>query len=93
MKIWSLILAAALLVVGTHADAKRMGGGGSFGKQSGNVTQRQAAPATPAAPVQNAAKPATPAPATPPAAAPRSLGAPCWAVWPRVWAWPGWLAA
>ena len=71
MKIWSLILAAALLVVGTHADAKRMGGGGSFGKQSGNVIQRQAAPATPAAPVQNAAKPATPAPATPPAAAPK----------------------
>ena len=71
MKIWSLILAASLLVVGTHADAKRMGGGGSFGKQSGNVTQRQAAPATPAAPAQNAAKPATPTPATPPAAAPK----------------------
>jgi predicted lipid-binding transport protein (Tim44 family) len=48
--------------------ARRMGGGGSFGKQSGNVTQRQATP--PAAPgnAQNANNAARPAPATPAAA-------------------------
>ena len=71
MKTLSFILAAALLVAGTHADAKRIGGGGSVGKQSSNVSQRQAAPTTPAAPAQNAAKPATPAPAAAPAAAPK----------------------
>ena len=41
-----------------QADAKRMGGGSSFGKQSGNVTQREAsrAPAqNQQAPQQNAA--------------------------------------
>ena len=73
MKLLSFILATALLLTGAHADAKRLGGGGSVGKQSSNVTQRQAAPATPAAPAnaQNAAKPATPAPAAAPAAAPK----------------------
>ncbi len=62
MKLWSLILAGALLVVGVQADAKRIGGGKSVGKQSTNVTQNQAAPATPAAaPNAAAAKPSTPA--------------------------------
>jgi predicted lipid-binding transport protein (Tim44 family) len=46
MKIWQVILSAVFAVTltlsGTPADAKRMGGGGSFGKQSSNVTQRQA---------------------------------------------------
>ena len=46
MKIWQVILstvfAVTLTLSGTAADAKRMGGGGSFGKQSSNVTQRQA---------------------------------------------------
>ena len=46
MKIWQLILSAVFAVTltlsGTAADAKRMGGGGSVGKQSSNVTQRQA---------------------------------------------------
>ncbi|ABM36101.1 Tim44 domain-containing protein [Polaromonas naphthalenivorans] len=46
MKIWQVILSAVfavtLLLSGTVADAKRMGGGGSIGKQSSNVTQRQA---------------------------------------------------
>jgi len=63
MKIWTFVLALSLSLVGFHADAKRMGGGKSFGQQSNNVTQRQAAPA------QNAAKPAAPAPAA--AAAPK----------------------
>lgn len=52
MKIWSAILSAVfavtLILSGTAADAKRLGGGSSVGKQSSNVTQRQA-PATPPA--------------------------------------------
>lgn len=55
MKIWQVILSAVFAVTltlsGTPADAKRMGGGGSFGKQSSNVTQRQA-------PANNASTPA-----------------------------------
>ncbi len=53
MKFWTVILAGALmLTLGTDADAqRRLGGGKSFGQQSGNV-QRQATP--PAAPTQNA---------------------------------------
>ena len=71
MKLWSLVLVALLAFSSMEADAaRRMGGGGSFGRQSGNVTQRQATP--PAAPgntqnATNAARP-TPAPATPAAA-------------------------
>lgn len=70
-KVWAVTLAAALVVMHPLAEAKRMGGGGSFGKQSSNVTQRQATPpaAPPARPAQQqnaqqnnaAAKPATPA--------------------------------
>lgn len=71
MKFWSLALVALMALSSVDADAaRRMGGGGSFGKQSGNVTQRQATP--PAAPgnaqsANNAA--AKPAPAAAPAAA------------------------
>jgi predicted lipid-binding transport protein (Tim44 family) len=72
MKFLSLVLAAALLVVGTQADAKRMGGGKSVGKQSNNVTQSQSAPTAPAGATNAAAaKPAAPAPAAAPAAAPK----------------------
>lgn len=67
-----MVLVAMLVVVHGTADAKRMGGGGSVGKQSSNVTQREAARApaqnTPPqnAATQNAAgKPATPAQAAP----------------------------
>ncbi|WP_296481493.1 TIM44-like domain-containing protein [Rhodoferax sp.] len=49
MKIWSFILAAFVLMAGFHAEAARFGGGKSFGKQSSNVTQRQAAPKPPPA--------------------------------------------
>ena len=60
MKIWSIFLASAMALsfsfASTNADAARLGGGKSVGKQSSNVTQREAV------------KPATPA--TPPAAAP-----------------------
>ena len=70
MKIWPAILSAVLAVTlslsGTAADAKRLGGGSSFGKQSSNVTQRQA-PANGANSATNsAAKPATPAAAAAP---------------------------
>lgn len=67
MKVWQVVLSAVLAVTltlaGTAADARRMGGGGSFGKQSSNVAPRQA----PANGANSAAKPA--APATPGAAA------------------------
>ena len=66
MKIWSTLslvaLTVALAFTGAEVEAKRMGGGKSVGKQSSNVTQREAAPA--------AAKPAAPA-AAPAAAAPK----------------------
>lgn len=64
MKFWSLLLAVFFLLVSVNADAARLGGGRSIGRQSSNVTQRQAAPA------QNAVKPA-PAPAAPAAVAPK----------------------
>ena len=78
MKLWSAVLVIALAFSGLNAEAaRRLGGGGSFGKQSSNVTQRQATP--PASPAQNAtnsaAKPATPAAATPPAAPKKPWGA------------------
>lgn len=71
MKFWTLALSLALALGGVNAEAKRLGGGTSFGKQSSNVTQRQAAPAAPAAPTQNAGAAAKPAPAAAPAPAPR----------------------
>jgi len=71
-KLWPALFMAILMVMHPDADARRMGGGKSFGQQSGNV-QRKAAPATaPGAPTQNAnTAAAKPAPATPPAAAPK----------------------
>ncbi|HXD41935.1 MAG TPA: Tim44-like domain-containing protein [Ramlibacter sp.] len=75
MKIWSWILVTVLALASFEADAaRRLGGGGSFGRQSGNVTQREAArpapaPASPGT-AQNQASPAAqPAPAPNPAAA------------------------
>lgn len=53
MKIWSIVLSAAMALsfgfASTSADAKRMGGGKSVGQQSSNVTKRDATPAAPAA--------------------------------------------
>ncbi|TAH14151.1 MAG: Tim44 domain-containing protein [Curvibacter sp.] len=73
MKLWALGLALVLSLSGINAEAaKRLGGGKSFGKQSSNVTQRDAAPAAPAAPAQNATNAAAkPAPGAPAAAAPK----------------------
>ena len=60
MKLWSGILAAVLtagmLLAGSPAEAKRMGDGSSIGRQSTNVTPRQATPPTQsAAPAAGAA--------------------------------------
>ncbi|QXZ09931.1 39S ribosomal protein L45 [Comamonas sp. Y33R10-2] len=74
-KLWSIALVAMLVVAHGEADAKRMGGGSSMGKQSGNVTQREAsrAPAqnTQQAQQQNAAQPNRAATPATPAAAPK----------------------
>ncbi|MBX9612991.1 MAG: 39S ribosomal protein L45 [Burkholderiales bacterium] len=71
MKFFSLILVGLMTLASMDADAaRRFGGGKSFGKQSGNVTQREAAPTAPGGAAQNAA--AKPAPAS---AAPGAAGA------------------
>ena len=73
-KLLPALFVAVLMVLHPDAEAKRMGGGKSFGQQSSNVTQRNAAPPTsPTAPTQNAGTaPAKPgAPAAAPAAAPK----------------------
>lgn len=67
MKLWSILLALVVAFASFNAEAaRRMGGGGSFGKQSSNVTQRQNAQPAPA---QNSVNKQAPAP-VPPAAAP-----------------------
>ncbi len=69
MKITAMILTAVMALTlgfaGTTAEAARLGGGKSVGKQSSNVTQREAAPGG----ANSVAKPAAPAAA--PAAAPK----------------------
>ena len=71
MKLWSVVLVAMLAVAHMDADARRMGGGKSMGKQSSNVTQRDAGTpgAAPGAPAQNAANSAAAKPAAAPNAA------------------------
>lgn len=76
MKIWSVLLVAVLALGAAQVDAKRLGGGKSVGKQSNNVSQREAAPTPPAASPQNAAaKPGAPAPAAAAQPAKRPWGA------------------
>ena len=53
-KLFSILLAVVMLFTTFDAEAKRMGGGKSMGRQSSNVTQREAA-RTPAAPGNQAA--------------------------------------
>lgn len=62
-----MVAVSALSVVVTEAQAKRMGGGGSFGKQSQNVSRQ--------APMQNQAAPVQKSPAAAPAAAPAAPAA------------------
>ena len=58
MRIWSWVLVAVLALASFESEAaRRLGGGGSMGRQSGNVTQREAAKPAPA-PAQNQAAPA-----------------------------------
>jgi predicted lipid-binding transport protein (Tim44 family) len=68
MKFMAFVLVGAIVLASPLAQAKRLGGGSSIGKQSGNVTQRNAAAPAPATPAQNAAAPAKPATVSPPAA-------------------------
>ena len=73
MKLGSLILASLMALACVDADAaRRLGGGGSVGRQSSNVTQRDA-PAAQPAPAGNAAQKNQSAqpPAAAPAAAPK----------------------
>ena len=69
-KMWAIVLSAVMVlslsVAATNAEAARLGGGRSMGKQSSQVTQRQATPNT----ANSAAKPATP-PAAAAAPAPK----------------------
>jgi predicted lipid-binding transport protein (Tim44 family) len=70
----TLMLAGVLALGSLNAEAaRRMGGGKSVGQQSNQVTKRDAAPQTPAAPAQNAApaNAAKPGAAAPAAAAPK----------------------
>ncbi len=74
MKFWTALVASLLLVVSMEAEAaRRMGGGRSIGKQSGNVTQREAV--RPSAPANTAPSNAA-APGTAPGAAPGAAAAP-----------------
>ena len=70
-KFWPVVLMAFALILPPDADARRMGGGKSFGQQSGNVSQRNTTPNN-NAPTQNAANPSAAKPAAAaPAAAPK----------------------
>lgn len=70
----SAVLAVTLTLAGVDAEAKRLGGGSSFGRQSSNVTQRNAAPPAGNAATNSAAKPAA-APGAAAAAPKRPWGA------------------
>jgi predicted lipid-binding transport protein (Tim44 family) len=61
-----MVAVSALSVVVSEAQAKRMGGGGSSGKQSQNVSRQQAAPMQNQQAAPAAAKPAAPAQAPAP---------------------------
>ncbi|HYD61108.1 MAG TPA: Tim44-like domain-containing protein [Noviherbaspirillum sp.] len=61
-----MVAASALSVVVSEAQAKRMGSGGSFGKQSQSVSRQQAAPMQNQQAAPAAAKPAAPAQAPAP---------------------------
>jgi predicted lipid-binding transport protein (Tim44 family) len=65
MKFITVVLTLFMAMASMHADAaRRMGGGKSFGQQSGNVTQREATRSAPGA-APNAAPSSAPAAAAP----------------------------
>jgi predicted lipid-binding transport protein (Tim44 family) len=69
-KLMTLMLAGVMALGSLNAEAaRRMGGGKSIGQQSNQVTKRDAASQTPAAPAQNAAPTNAAKPAAAPAAA------------------------
>lgn len=75
MKTWTLLLAAVLLAGSLDAEAaRRLGGGGSIGRQSSNVTQREAAKPPAAAPTQAQQQAQQPATAAAAAAQPARRG-------------------
>jgi predicted lipid-binding transport protein (Tim44 family) len=67
MKFWTVLLALVLAFGAMDADAaRRLGGGGSIGRQSGNVTQRYSQPSPSSPSVQPQRSPSVqPAPAAP----------------------------
>jgi predicted lipid-binding transport protein (Tim44 family) len=72
MKTWSWVLVAVLAMASFDSEAaRRLGGGGSVGRQSGNVTQREVAKPAPGSPgsAQNQASPGAQPGANPAAAA------------------------
>jgi predicted lipid-binding transport protein (Tim44 family) len=70
MRLWSWILLAVLALASFDSEAaRRLGGGGSMGRQSSNVAQPSRS--TPAAPANNQASPGAQPGANPAAAAPR----------------------
>jgi predicted lipid-binding transport protein (Tim44 family) len=69
MRTWSWILVAVLALASLDAQAARLGGGRSFGRQSVNVTQRQSQTAP--APLPSRQATPTPQPMPAPAVAPR----------------------
>ena len=68
-----LIALSAFSLVTVEADAKRLGGGGSVGRQSSNVTQKAASAPTPS---NTASRPASPAATPAPAAIPPKPASP-----------------
>jgi predicted lipid-binding transport protein (Tim44 family) len=78
-KLLSMLVVCAMVLGSADAMAKRMGGGKSFGKQSNQVTQREATPpsnnAAPAAPANASAATNRPANAAPAAQPSRPWGA------------------
>ena len=93
-KLVTLMLAGVMALGSLNAEAaRRMGGGKSVGQQSNQVTKRDAAPQTPAAPAQNAAPTSAAKPAAAPAAAaPKKPWGAMLGGLAAGWVWPGWPA-
>jgi predicted lipid-binding transport protein (Tim44 family) len=70
MKFWALLFTAVLLLGTAQANAQRLGGGKSVGRQSTSVAQREAAPTAPAGAANLAGKPGA-QPAQPGSTAPK----------------------